>query len=231
MKKRIKNIVNITSGRRFAISDIHGCNYSFNAIIETINISHADQLFILGDFINRGKRSKDVLNTIIDLKKDNYQIYPIRGNHEDFLISYIEDAPYNKLLEYLGRSGLLGIVDNYGKIKRKYLKLFESLPYYIESGNELLVHAGFNFETDPFKNTKAMITIREMKINDTLLNGKRIIHGHTPTVLPKIIKTIENKSKNINIDNGVMLTTESGKGNIVCLNLDSNEIIIQKNID
>lgn len=44
-------------GRRFAIADIHGCFYTFQALIKRIQFSAGDQLFILGDMINRGKNA------------------------------------------------------------------------------------------------------------------------------------------------------------------------------
>lgn len=230
-KSRIMYNIPTPKGRRFAISDIHGNCKTFLALLDKVSFCTEDQLFILGDFISRGKRSKAVLKTLIEMQENGYEIYPLRGNHENFLATYIEAAPYHKLLEFLGRGGLLGIADNYGKVKKKYKKFILKLPYYYESGNFLLVHAGFDFSNKPFKNTDAMTTTRKISPNKGILNGKYIIHGHTPISIKAIKASIRNNSQVINIDNGCILKDEVDKGNLICLNLDSLKIISQKNID
>jgi serine/threonine protein phosphatase 1 len=55
--------------RRFAIGDIHGCSRTFRKLIKKLNLSPDDEVYILGDMINRGKDSSGVLDYIIKLKK------------------------------------------------------------------------------------------------------------------------------------------------------------------
>ena len=55
-------------GRRIAIGDIHGCFKTFKSLLETkINLTKEDQLFLLGDYIDKGKRNKEVLDYIIQV--------------------------------------------------------------------------------------------------------------------------------------------------------------------
>jgi serine/threonine protein phosphatase 1 len=64
--------------RRFAISDIHGCARTFGALLNKINLSPVDELFLLGDFIDRGPDSKGVLRQDHSAEKPGLQdsLYP-----------------------------------------------------------------------------------------------------------------------------------------------------------
>jgi serine/threonine protein phosphatase 1 len=76
------------NGRRFAVGDIHGCYKTFRSLIENkIELTQYDQLFLLGDYIHKGPRSKDTLNYILKLIKRGYKVFPLRGNHEDELLN------------------------------------------------------------------------------------------------------------------------------------------------
>ena len=55
-------------GRRFAISDIHGCSMTFEALLSQIHLKKEDQLFLLGDYVNRGPDSAGVIDKILELK-------------------------------------------------------------------------------------------------------------------------------------------------------------------
>ncbi|MEL6721291.1 MAG: metallophosphoesterase, partial [Bacteroidota bacterium] len=55
---------------KYAISDIHGCSKSFQALLEKINFSPKDELYLLGDYIDRGPDSKGVIDHVLSLKED-----------------------------------------------------------------------------------------------------------------------------------------------------------------
>jgi len=56
--------------RLFAIGDIHGCFNAVRSLLEQkIQIKESDKIILLGDYIDRGIQSKDVIDYIIDLKK------------------------------------------------------------------------------------------------------------------------------------------------------------------
>jgi len=55
--------------RHFAISDIHGCVKTFKKlVIDIINLSKEDKLYLLGDYINKGPDSKGVIDFIFTLQ-------------------------------------------------------------------------------------------------------------------------------------------------------------------
>ncbi|MEM9260991.1 MAG: metallophosphoesterase, partial [Bacteroidota bacterium] len=71
---------------RYAISDIHGCAATFRTALKTIAFSQKDELFLLGDYIDRGPDSMGVLEHIWTLQATGYEVTCLRGNHEQMLI-------------------------------------------------------------------------------------------------------------------------------------------------
>src|SRR3990172_2080947 len=72
------------SGRLIAIGDVHGCVHALDAVLEAIAPTADDQIVFLGDLIDQGKESREVLERIIALKRD-CRVVLIRGNHEEML--------------------------------------------------------------------------------------------------------------------------------------------------
>jgi len=68
--------------RQIAISDIHGCARTFQALLDKIQLSTNDQLYLLGDYIDRGPDSKGVIDTILGLINAGYRVQTLMGNHE-----------------------------------------------------------------------------------------------------------------------------------------------------
>jgi serine/threonine protein phosphatase 1 len=60
--------------RRFAISDIHGCVQTFQDLLLSIKLSEEDELYLLGDYIDRGPDSQGVLDTIFDLRDAGFKV-------------------------------------------------------------------------------------------------------------------------------------------------------------
>jgi len=229
--KQFYKIDNPLQGRRLVIPDIHGCYNTFIELLYQINFKKEDSLFLLGDYINRGKKSKEVLDKIIELINDEYTVYPLRGNHEDRLIerhlkNYTEEEL--KLPRQFHNKDISN--ENY-KIKNEYLGLISNLPYYYELNDYYLVHAGFNFTRQDYLNDfKSMLWMTEIENKDNL-TGKKIVVGHKTKGLNEITSEIKNNSKIIHLDNGCVYKSSSNLGNLLCINLNTNELFVQKNID
>lgn len=48
--------------RSIAIADIHGCYRTFLRLLEQIGLGRQDNLYLLGDYIDRGPDSKGVID-------------------------------------------------------------------------------------------------------------------------------------------------------------------------
>ena len=217
-------------GNRYVISDIHGCVRTFDALIKKIDLQLDDQLFLLGDYIDKGNNCKGTINYIIDLS-EHFQVFPLKGNHEDDFEVMLDINSERLFQSYLEKQPNSFLNDDFS-VDDKYLNFIKSLPYYFELENHFIVHAGFNFESENhLEDTEEMLWIRDFEYDKNKARNKTIIFGHTIYDLPYIKTCIENDKKIIPLDNGVFYTDEKELGNLLCLNIDTYELIIQKNIE
>lgn len=218
-------------GRRLVITDIHGCANTFMKLVEKVGLNDEDQLFLLGDFINRGPRSKEVLDFILLLQEEGYNVFPLMGNHEETVLHIIQHKPEQLKLLLKSRNST-NLLNRHQRIRKRFFRFFRALPYYYEMDDFYLVHAGFNLKVEkPFTDVHAMAWVRNFSI-DKKLNKKRVFFGHTPTKLSKIQAAVESNAKSICLDNGCShnyLGKEYGR--LLCLDIDSRELFKQKNID
>ncbi len=225
--------------RRFVISDIHGCRNTLVELVNKIGLQFDDALFFLGDYIDRGPDSKGVLDFIINLKKQNYNVFTIRGNHEQDFLEFSEFYDPKVFLQYskaiLKSSDLL---KEDGRVKKRFLKLLKKTELYYELEDFILVHAGFNFKNENiYEDITAILNIRGWEFEISRTNGKKIVHGHQPTSYKKISDAISTNAARIPLDNGCVYTKPHKfydyhkLGQLCCLNLDTMELISQKNID
>jgi serine/threonine protein phosphatase 1 len=220
---------------RYALSDIHGCALTLKALVlDKLHLKKTDELYILGDLVNKGPDTKGVLDFVMHLQKQNYSVRCLRGNHDQMLLkasnkgeAALNLTPDEK--ELVLRS--FGI-KNFEHLPPKYVKFLDELEYYLELPDYYLVHAGFDFKQDNiFKDKEAMLNIRGYKLNTNKLNQKRLVHGHTPVALHSIKKAISHNSSDLNLDAGCVYYKNASYGNLVALNLDSQELFIQSNQD
>lgn len=221
----------INGGRRLAIADIHGCFYTLQALVKKIQLTTEDHLFILGDMINRGKRSGYVIDFILHLQASGYSVFPLRGNHENFLHNLLHQKK-NASKDDIASSNIFPHLDG-KKIKTRHELFFANLPYYYLSGDDyLMVHAGLNFSGNPLENIDDMLTIRQFEYSPEKVAGRKIVHGHTPTDINIITTKIAQRSPVIDLDNGcVFREKRPERGQLLCMDLDSFELVIQRNIE
>ena len=207
------------TGKNYVIPDIHGCFETFRALLQKIDLQKDDHLFLLGDYMNRGPKSKEVIDLIIQLMNDGYRVYPLKGNHEDLAQTGYGLRKYN-------------MTDTAGKPMERYIRFFKDLYYYIELEDTLLVHAGINFETDnPYEDYETMLWTKKNYRRVNPNPHKRIIHGHIVKPLDKIKAAIQNREMWMPLDNGCYQKNRPQYGNLCCLELNAFQLTLQENID
>ncbi len=225
--------------RRLVISDIHGCSKTMLALLKKINLSKNDDLYFLGDYIDRGPDSSGVLDIILDLINEEYKIFPLLGNHEQQALKAESEYDKKSFFYYMSRINKSDdLLNKKRKIKKKYRKFMKSLALYYELDDFFIVHAGFDFKKDkPFEDQDSMLNIRNFKYDKEKAKGKTIIFGHDPTYYKKILKNIKKKKKKIPLDNGCVYNNGHKfydfhkLRKLCCLNLDTYELIFQENIE
>ncbi len=235
------------TGNRWVVADVHGSLRTLEALVyQTLKLSVHDQLFLLGDLINKGPRSAGVLDFVLHLQARQFGVFTLRGNHEEKLIrawhAYQQQPSPAAKAHFLRRVKSPDLLDGEGQLPARYVRLLESLPYFYELDRFYLVHAGFNFDSpDPFADGKSMLTIRRQDANPT---ARTIVHGHRVTSLGTIRQRILSRSRVIPLDNGchygsrfrgtnpwIIRLIKGNVGRLCALNLDSFELVGQPNCD
>ena len=230
---------------RWIIPDIHGCAKTLEVMLKSmLKVTRDDELFFLGDYIDRGPASKDVLDMLIDMQEGGWKIHCLTGNHEDYCVKsweldqqwHLFKPDVQKLWENVGAKETYKSfgIKRPREIPEKYIEWMRKLPFYYELENYILVHAGMNFKiSDPFKDTYSMINVRDFKVDFSKTGGRRIIHGHLPEDY-SFIDHVINHPKGydfIVLDNGVFNVKKAGMGNLMAFNPDTNELIALSNQD
>lgn len=81
------------AGRTIAIGDIHGCADEFRALLDRLAVTASDRLVLLGDLVDRGPESGEVVRMAMALRAElGSQLIVLRGNHEHKHIRFRQHA-------------------------------------------------------------------------------------------------------------------------------------------
>ena len=77
----------------YAMSDIHGCDRQLAKNLQQVDWGGDNCLILLGDYIDYGGESGEVLHRIYDLQKQygNEKVVVLKGNHEAMLLEWIHE--------------------------------------------------------------------------------------------------------------------------------------------
>ena len=127
----------------YVVSDIHG-NYSlFVKLLKKIKFSRKDEMFVLGDIIDKGKDEIKLMNLLFGELQDNVVV--LAGNHEYEFIKFVTDLIYNdasdeKILQECKK------FLNTEKLTCQDIDNIMNMPFYFEEDEFVLVHAGIDFD-------------------------------------------------------------------------------------
>ena len=223
----------------YLVSDIHGRADRLREILEKICFSDSDQLYILGDVIDRNPYGIQILKEIMSAEN----IHMLLGNHEYMMINAIEDPKFridgwftNIDLWYLNGGAVTEA--SFKKLpdseKRELLNHLKRLPINIEIVHEdrqyLLAHGSpeskYQNENSQYADkTEYAVWNRFDPQTDELDKNIQLICGHTPTVhLSGKLPMEVFRSGNVTfIDCGCAYPSSEG-GRLACLCLDTGAI-------
>ncbi|MGE5406503.1 MAG: metallophosphoesterase family protein, partial [Methanosarcina sp.] len=195
-------------------------------IIEnSLKATPGDRIIFLGDYIDRGSHSKEVIDYIISLKEKHFDIITLKGNHEAMLLDALETGDSTLWFWNGGYETVKSFnIDLIYDLDKKYVSFFNNLAWYHEEGKYLFVHAGFNDTLkDPFSDRMSMIWIRKEDYKNPVLAGRVIIHGHTPITVEECRRNLLSSKKVINIDTGCVYK-EAGMRKLTAIELNSGKL-------
>ena len=162
----------------YAIGDIHGCLEPLDQLLEKIAPRPEDELVFVGDYIDRGPQSREVVDRLLALP---HRCVFLMGNHERMLLDFLAGEEEDIYLENGGRATLASYGGDPDHIPAAHLAFFHSLRPMYETPDYLFVHAGI----------RPMVPVAEQGAHDLIWirheffkfigkYPKPVIFGHTP---------------------------------------------------
>ncbi len=173
-------------GRLIGITDIHGEYEKLSSLLDEITPVKGDTIIFMGDYIDRGSKSKEVVDKVISMKNFCNCIYLI-GSHEYALLHSGSDEYYKYLFWNYGGDATVKSYGNYENIFKIHGDFFNSLePYYL-TDKYLFIHAGIRIGI-PLEQQDLvdMVYIRSEFFNRKHNLPQKIIFGHTEFDEPRI---------------------------------------------
>lgn len=222
--------------RVYAIGDVHGRVDLLKVVLARIDAdrgmlpSKKTMHVFLGDYVDRGPCSREVINVLIARGKRYPSVY-LKGNHEAYLLEFLKNPSIlatwrlygglDTLLSYgltpsiapnMQESVTLSSLLN-AALPKSHLRFFDSLESSHICGDYYFVHAGIRPGVSLARQREAdLLWIRNEFILNEESYTKIVVHGHTPVVEPEI------RSNRINIDTGAYTT-----GRLTCLALEADQ--------
>jgi len=225
--------------RIYAIGDVHGRADLLQRTLSTIDrtltafpVKNVVQV-LLGDYIDRGPNSREVIETLV-MRARKHLMICLKGNHESYAAQFLSDPSILGEWQHLGGANTLlsyGLTPPKVKdanVQRRIAKEFrkalpESHHRFIHGlalsyscGDFFFAHAGVRPGVPLSRQCEQdLLWIRD----DFLLHeeqfGKVVVHGHTPSKTPDV------RANRINIDTGAYAT-----GRLTCLVLQGDRIAV-----
>jgi len=183
--------------RFFVVGDVHGYDEPFYRLLKHWNVDK-DKLIQLGDMIDRGPNSLDVLRRMMHLNKA-YGAEVIMGNHEEHLLTFLEFPDSEAQIYYpIGGDRTLHsfvgekvaysrtpqyIADYVTYHFQEEIAFLRTLPSYVEYGDWVFVHGGVNLNLRDWRQSSDADFRRHKnqfwhEKND---HGKTFVFGHIAT--------------------------------------------------
>lgn len=218
----------VPQGRRvYAVGDVHGRADLLIRLLTTLreDIARGEFegrpiLIFLGDYVDRGFQSKEVINVLLGDMLSPFETYFLKGNHEQAMLQFLGDPGIGpRWAEYGGAETLV----SYGvqpprtrtsleewqqasdelnaALPADHLHFLSNLDLTVRIGDYVFVHAGVRPGVPLDQQTEHdLLWIREEFLGDRKPLEAVIVHGHTPATGPY------RDARRIGLDTGAYLS-------------------------
>ena len=224
--------------RLYAIGDIHGRADLLRRLLAAIAEDAAgrppavQRLIYLGDYVDRGPQSQDVINIVLDEAPAGFEVVALRGNHEEMMARFLDDTTVARTWMMNGGDATLG---SYGveapsifagtpihrhaqaqfrtQLPLRHKEFLAGLADSHVEGDYLFVHAGLRPGVPlAQQRPEDLRWIRDEFLNSKADFGKVVVHGHSIEREPVV------RANRIGIDTGAYATDR-----LTCLVLEGTE--------
>jgi serine/threonine protein phosphatase 1 len=168
--------------------DIHGCDLALETILDRIAVTRDDTLVFLGDAVDRGPASRQVLEKIVELRRA-FNVVFVLGNHEEMLLDAIAGRGMDRWLRFGGAATLRSYGGTLSQFPEDHLELLNCAVAYWEDHTNICVHA--NLEPGVELSQQQPDWLRWQSLTGMEFphpSGKRVLCGHSgiPGGLPSV---------------------------------------------
>ncbi len=172
--------------RTIVVGDIHGCYDELTELLAKVGFTADDRVVAVGDLITKGPKNREVL----DLFMTDARFRTVIGNH-DLAIRRKWNGEKLKL-----RTAQKVTHKELKAEKEKYLPFLNRLPFTIDLGTHLVVHAGLRPDIELYSQTTEDMTLMRTLGKDRekhdgtpwyeVYDGDKIVlFGHWPSPDPR----------------------------------------------
>lgn len=220
-----------TGGRLiYAIGDVHGRDDLLARVLDRIGddlqsraAEYPDPpvLVMLGDYIDRGRQSPQVLDRLVRLGAEGpFELRLLLGNHEEAMLDFLAGETSGRgWARYGGRTTMesYGVtvptndhdVDGWNAAREAFaatvpsshLDLLKSMELFVLYGKTLFVHAGIRPGVPLDQQARGdLLGIRKEFLNAEYDFDHFVVHGHTP------VERSDLQAGRLNLDTGAYMT-------------------------
>jgi serine/threonine protein phosphatase 1 len=223
----------------YVMGDLHGCvellRRAEAAILRDLN-GESGHFVLLGDLIDRGPDSAEVLDHVQRRAPKGITRQVLMGNHEAMFTRFLENPA--AAADWLGFGGMETLL-SYGieaysfaslplakqkqllsaHIPEEHRQFLANLPAVLQWGHVVFAHAGLDFAAEPQEQTEDQVLWRRSPMPaDQVPEGFVFVHGHFPIKVPRLDHRV------INLDVGAYQTNRSV---VLRIDLDGQMALIQ----
>jgi len=182
----------------YAIPDLHGrldlLELAMSRILEHVD-RHTARVVTLGDYVDRGPNSRDVIEFLMRWSFPNLQLIALKGNHEAMMWEacnnlieperWIENGGKETLASYGKFTAGLSLN---GVIPQHHLRWIAELPTFFADHKRIFVHAGLDprFPLNQ-QSERTLLWKRYPKGSGTGYGNRHVVHGHQADELGPIV--------------------------------------------
>ena len=171
------------TGRLLAIGDIHGCHIAFDTLLEHLAIAPNDTVVVLGDVIDRGPGTRQVIERLLELRERCRFVF-LMGNHEEMYLDSLTRAEMREpWLAFGGLETLMSYgehAEDTGQIPADHVAFLRSGRDYFETETTVFIHATLQPGRRLSDQTHEWLRWNKLtKRERPWPTGQRVICGHT----------------------------------------------------
>jgi len=172
-------------GRIISIGDLHGELFQLQEVINKVGLRKSDRIIFLGDYIDRGRHSKQVIDYIIDLKT-RYDVICLEGNHEMMAQDVIKGRGGLQSFSSWTLNGGRECLDSYGEhfnqlgvMEDQHGEFLGSLKLVHEEDDYIFCHGYLDCDKDVDEQNGFSVLWNRFENIQPHKSGKTVVCGHT----------------------------------------------------